>query len=314
VQANPRQSSRGRSLTDRSAAILEFYGSLIGEAPYPSFTLALTESDLPGGHSPAYFAILNQPLPLTPLVWRNDPVAFEGYAPYFLAHEVAHQWWGQGVGWKNYHEQWLSEGFAQYFAALYAARDRGDELFRGMLRQMRRWAIEQSDQGPVYLGYRLGHIKGEGRVFRALVYNKGAMVLHMLRRMVGDDKFFEGLRQFYVTWKFRKAGTDDFRRVMEKTSGLDLVPFFDGWIYGSAVPELAFTSTIGTGEARVRLEHRGTVIPTPVTVSILYTDNTSEDVIVLVSDQVTERTLPLKAPVRSIEANRDYAAVAEFVK
>ncbi len=117
VLANPRQVSRGRALVDRAASILEFYGGLIGEAPYPSFTLALTENDLPGGHSPGYFAILNQPLPLSPLVWRNDPVAFEGYAPYFLAHEIAHQWWGQGVGWKNYHEQWLSEGFAQYFAA-----------------------------------------------------------------------------------------------------------------------------------------------------------------------------------------------------
>ena len=312
VQANPRQVSRGRGLVDRAAAIIEFYGSLIGEAPYSGFTLALTENDLPGGHSPAYFAILNQPLPLSPLVWRNDPVAFEGYPPYFLAHEIAHQWWGQGVGWKNYHEQWLSEGFAQYFAALYAARDRGDDLFRGMLRQMRRWAIDQSDQGPVYLGYRLGHIKGEGRVFRALVYNKGAMVLHMLRRLLGDDKFFEGLRQFYTTWKFRKAGTDDFRRVMEKVSGQDLASFFDGWIYGSAVPEIGFSSTLTSTEARIRLEHRGTLIPTPVTVSILYADGSLEDVIVAVSERVVERTLPLKGPVRSIEANRDYSAVAEI--
>jgi hypothetical protein len=312
VQANPRQVSRGRGLVDRAAAVIEFYGSLIGEAPYSSFTLALTENDLPGGHSPAYFAILNQPLPLSPLVWRNDPVAFEGYPPYFLAHEIAHQWWGQGVGWKNYHEQWLSEGFAQYFAALYAARDRGDDVFRGMLRQMRRWAIDQSDQGPVYLGYRLGHIKGEGRVFRALVYNKGAMVLHMLRRLLGDDKFFEGLRQFYTTWKFRKAGTDDFRRVMEKISGQDLASFFDGWIYGSAVPEIGFSSTLTSTEARIRFEHRGTLIPTPVTVSILYADGSLEDVIVAVSDRVVERTLPLTGPVRSIDANRDYSAVAEI--
>jgi hypothetical protein len=312
VQANPRQVSRGRAMVDRAASILEFYGTLLGDAPYPAFTLALTESDLPGGHSPAYFAILNQPLPLSPLVWRNDPVAFENYPPYFLAHEIAHQWWGQGVGWKNYHEQWLSEGFAQYFAALYAARERGDEVFRGMLRQMRRWAIEQSDQGPVYLGYRLGHIKGEGRVFRALVYNKGAMVLHMLRRVVGDDKFFEGLRQFYTTWKFRKAGTDDFRRIMEKISGKDLSEFFNGWIYGSAVPDIGFTSTVAAGEARIRLEHRGAVIPTPVTVSILYADGSLEDVTVVVSDKVVEQTLPLKGPVRTIEVNRDYSAVAEI--
>ncbi len=122
VQANPRQASRARTLADRAAAIYEFYGRLVGDAPYPAFTLAVTENDLPGGHSPAYFAILNQPLPLSPIVWRNDPVAFDGYPPYFLAHEIAHQWWGQAIGWKNYHEQWISEGFAQYFAALYAGR------------------------------------------------------------------------------------------------------------------------------------------------------------------------------------------------
>jgi len=82
----------------------------------------MLEHDLPGGHSPGYFAALNQPLPTSPLVWRNDPAAFSSFPDFFLAHELAHQWWGQAVGWKNYHEQWISEGFAQYFSALYAQR------------------------------------------------------------------------------------------------------------------------------------------------------------------------------------------------
>ena len=73
-------------------------------------------------------------------------------------------------------------------------------------------ASTTTDQGPVYLGYRLGHIRGDSRVFRALVYNKGAAVLHMLRRLVGDDAFFRGLRRFYRDSRFRKAGTEDFRR------------------------------------------------------------------------------------------------------
>ena len=312
VQANPRQATRARAFADRAAAIYEYYGRLIGDAPYPAFTLAVTENDLPGGHSPAYFAILNQPLPLSPIVWRNDPVAFDGYPPYFLAHEIAHQWWGQAIGWKNYHEQWISEGFAQYFAALYAGQDRGDEVFRGMLRQMRRWSIEQSSQGPVYLGYRLGHIKSEGRVFRAIVYNKGAMVLHMLRRLVGDEKFFAGIRQFYATWKFRKAGTDDFRLAMQKASGTDLSAFFEGWVYGASVPVLAFTSTVSGSEARIRFEHRGAVMPTPVTVTITYADGTSEEVVVAVTERVVERTIELRGVVRSIEANHDYSAVAEI--
>jgi hypothetical protein len=312
VVANPRQVSRARTIAERGVSIFEFYGRLVGDAPYPTFTLAVTEGELPGGHSPAYFALLNQPLPLLQTTWRNDPVAFDGYPWFFLAHEIAHQWWGQAVGWKNYHEQWLSEGFAQYFALLYAAHDRGEDLQGNMLRQMRRWAIEQSSQGPVYLGYRLGHIRSDGRVFRALVYNKGAMVLHMLRRLVGDEVFFEGLRRFYADWTFRKAGTDDLRQVIEAVSGTDLRPFFEAWIYGSDIPELAFGTAVSGREALVRFEHRGNVAPLPVTVSILYADGRTEDVIVPVTERVVERRLPLLGPVRSIEANRDHAALAEI--
>ena len=312
IDANPRQVGRARSLGDRAAAIFQFYAGILGEAPYPTFTLAVCEDELPGGHSPGYFALVNQPPPAIQSAWRNDPVAFDNYPSFFLAHEVAHQWWGQGVGWKNYHEQWLSEGFSQYFAALYAEKDRGTDLLESMLRQMGRWAEEQSDQGPVYLGYRLGHIKGDTRVFRALVYNKGAMVLHMLRRLIGDEAFFAGVRQFYGEWKYKKAGTDDLRKVMERVSGRDLSSFFGAWIYGSAIPILNFTATVADGEARVRLEHLGQMVPVPVTVSITYADGQTEDAVVAVTEQAAETTMALKGPVRSIRANRDYAAVAEI--
>src|SRR6185437_3648652 len=93
---------------------------LVDDAPYPSATVAVVEDNRPGGHSPAYFAALHELLPGTPITWRNDPASFDNYPDFFLAHELAHQWWGQAVGWRTYHDQWLSEGFAQYFAALYA--------------------------------------------------------------------------------------------------------------------------------------------------------------------------------------------------
>lgn len=305
IEANPRQTPKGHDLLDRVADIAALYESILGDVPYPSFTIALVESDLPGGHSPAYFAELNQPLPTSPMVWRNDPAAFNGFPDFFVAHELAHQWWGQGVGWMNYHEQWLSEGFAQYFAALYAQHERGDDLFGSVLRQMRRWAVAQSDQGPVYLGYRLGHIRDESRVFRALVYNKGAMVLHMLRRLTGDDAFFRGLRTFYAASRFKKVGTEDFRHAMEAESGLKLDRFFERWIYGSTLPKLRVAYNVEGTTLAVHVEQGPDVFDVPLILTLQYADRKPVDVVVPVLERVVDRRITIEGAVRSVEIDRD---------
>jgi Peptidase family M1 domain len=313
VEANPRQVSRGHDLVDRAADIATFYQSILGDSPYSSFTIALVESELPGGHSPAYFASLNQPLPTTQLVWRNDPAAFNNFPEFFIAHEIAHQWWGQAIGWRNYHEQWISEGFAQYFAALYAQHQRGDEAFYGVVRQLRRWAIEQSEQGPVSLGYRLGHIRGESRVFRALIYNKGAAVLHMLRRLVGDDAFFSGVRRFYRTMRFKKAGTEDFRAAMEAASGRSLERFFERWIYNSSLPRLTFNHRVEGSELVLHFEQTGEVFDVPVTVVLNYGDRKST-VVVPITERVVDKRVPLEGTLRGVEINKDDGTLAEINK
>jgi hypothetical protein len=317
IEANPRLTDRGRELAERAADVARFYHSLIGDSPYQSFTLALVENALPGGHSPGYFAQLNQPLPNTPLRWTTDPANFEGFPEFFLAHEVAHQWWGQAVGWQNYHEQWLSEGFAQYFAGLYARHLRGEEIFANVLRQWRKWSLDRSDQGPIYLGYRLGHIRNDSKIFRALVYNKGAAVLHMLRRLIGDEAFFKGIRRFYVESRFLKAGSEDLRQAMEAESGQSLERFFERWIYGASLPRLSFTYRVEPGaagqEVVMRFEQSGDVFDLPVTVTLQYADRRTADVYVPLTDRVVEKRVPLNGTLRAVEISETDGALVEVV-
>jgi hypothetical protein len=309
IEANPRQTARGRSFAQPAADAMEYYTSLIGDCPYPDLTVALVEKDLPGGHSPAYLAVLNQPLLTGTPNWNSDPAAFPDFPDFFLAHEAAHQWWGQAVGWRSYHDQWISEGFAQYLAALFARRSRGDALFSQMLRRMARWARDAGEAGPVSLGYRLGHIQGDSRIFRAVVYNKSASVLHMLRRILGDEVFFRGVRRLYFGSRFRKAGTEDVRKAFERESGRSLEAFFGAWIDGSGTPRVAVSwapvRDAAPAAAALRVEQRGKVFEFPVTATVRYATGAVQDVQVVVRDRVSEFALPVTGAVKEITLNRD---------
>jgi hypothetical protein len=311
VEANRRQHERGRDILPTAADILRLYAATVGDVPYSAVTIAMVEHERPGGHSPGYFAVLNNPLPISAFNVRNDPAVFTSFPEFYVAHELAHQWWGQAVGWKNYHEQWLSEGFAQYFAALYAKERRGESTFRDVLRQFRRWAMEESDQGAVYLGYRLGHIKGDSRVFRALVYNKGASVLHMLRRLIGDEAFFRGVRQYYAHNRYKKAGTEDLQRAMEAEHGHSLERFFERWIYHSGLPRVRYSAAVEGQEVVVRFEQSGEVYDLPVMVTLQFADKTVEDIVTLTEGTV-EKRFPATGALRSIEVNSDNGALGYF--
>jgi len=296
--------SEAPRLMAQAASMSRFYTEIAGASPYPSFALAIVEGELPGGHSPAYFAVLQRVgrAGRQNPNWSSDPAAFSDYPEYVLAHELAHQWWGQGVGTKNYHEQWISEGFAQYFAALYAERTRGIDAYRAIIRQFRKSTMDSSSVGPIYLGARLGHLQGDSRIFRALVYNKGALVLHMLRLMLGDDAFFRSLRRFYAEFQFRQAGTDDVRRVFEAETGRSLERFFEGWVYGESLPTLAITTTVesrGSGSAvTIRAEQGSQLFDVPVTVALELADGSRRTIVVSLADKVTERRVEIGQTVR----------------
>lgn len=256
-----------RSL-DRAAAILGFYASEFGPCPYPTINLVHVEGIAPGGHSPPGMVVVaHRPL-LMRGVLRDDPTNFSDVPDFFLAHELAHQWWGQGVAGQNYHERWLSEGLAQYAAALWVRRSQGEDAYHRLLQRMAVWALRMTNEGPISLGYRLGHVKSDPQIFRAVVYDKGAWVLVMLGSLVGEPALRAALGAFQSAHRYGKAGTDDLREALERASDRDLRPYFDAWVFGTRLPELRYTSTtrpVASGyETTIAVKATGLPGPVPL--------------------------------------------------
>jgi hypothetical protein len=269
--ATPR--TRGETLAEMQLLqqMLAFYADKFGPSPYPMVGLVVAEAQKPGGHSPPGLVYLQKRPPLlSSRSLPDDPANFSDLPGFFLAHEAAHQWWGQGVAPSNYRERWLSEAWAQYAAALWIRERLGEDAFRSMMDRMARWALRDDEAGPIHLGQRLGHLRKDPRIFRAVVYDKGAWVLHMLRGLVGDEAFFAGARAFLQRFRYAKAGTDDLRTELEKASGRDLRPYFESWIYGTGLPTVVWASRTdkASGGFRTTVEVRAEGLPGPLPMEV----------------------------------------------
>ena len=196
--------------------------------------MALVESDAAGRPQPR---LLRRAQPAAAdarrSTWRNDPAAFERLSRVLPRARARAPVVGPGGRLANYHEQWLSEGFAQYFAALYAQQARGDETFGDVLRQMRAGRIDESRSGPGLP--RLPprpHPGRQPRVPRASSTTRAPSCCTCCGGWSATRRSSAASGASTRTSRFQKAGTDDFRAAMEAEAGRPLDRFFERWIYG----------------------------------------------------------------------------------
>ncbi|MBM3310370.1 MAG: hypothetical protein FJY80_02565 [Candidatus Aminicenantes bacterium] len=262
-----------KSILDEVRAILGAYEGWFG--PYPFEKLAVFQRFWPtsGGHSPASFVVLNE-IPKntelgTSVVNPDSPVDLSRFREYPVAHEIAHQWWGQAVTGSSYRDQWLSEGLAQFAAAEYLRLKFGERTFGNILRKFVQWTEKKSVFGPVTLGTRISLLDFEA--YQAVVYNKACVVLYMLRDLIGPEAFFRGLRRFFETQAFKFVRTSAFVRTMEEASGRDLGPFFREWFDSHLLPEVQVRHEVEkNGDAftlRVKVHQPKTAFVFPLVVS-----------------------------------------------
>lgn len=169
-----------------------------------------------------------------------------------IAHEIAHQWFGNSASENDWNHVWLSEGFATYFAILYQESVYGDKKRKEELLLDRNQIIDYYNKNPSPIVD--PSITDPMKVLSTNTYQKGGWVLNMLRHKLGDELFWKGIRTYYSTFQNSNAMTVDFRKVMEEVSGENLESFFQQWIFTKGYPEIKWNWSYKKGKVTLNLE------------------------------------------------------------
>jgi hypothetical protein len=246
------------NVADVASQAVQYFSRLFGPYPYPRVAISQAPGSFGQGWPELVYLSTLSFLPKTERTEMGlsrkggDPMG-----PVIIAHEIAHQWWGNLLGWQTYHDQWLSEGLASYAAALFLAQEKdGSRQFRDLLHLYKDDLLAKTSEGatiesggPIWLGQRLSSsLDPEG--YSNIVYKKACWVLHMLEGLMTDPKtgsnarFLLMLREFLNHYQGQAVSTEDFihhaEKYMSAESDLEhnrkLDWFFNEWVYDTGIP------------------------------------------------------------------------------
>src|SRR5712692_755291 len=167
------------------------------------------------------------------LDFKSDPL---------VAHELAHQWWGDLLTCRDWAHAWLNEGFATYFEALWCEENLGPDEFAWNVRQDREGYLDE-DANHYRRPIVCNRYRTPIELFDRHLYEKGSLVLHMLRRITGDDLFYKSLNLYCTRHRGGNVITQDLQHAFEDTTGRNLDWFFDQWVYKEGHPEIEVSSS-----------------------------------------------------------------------
>ena len=322
-------------LTDSIRVYTDYFG------PFPFASLLVTETPTSSGQAFPGLVLLS---------YQTFGELHTGEAELFRAHEVAHQWWGVAVGWTDYRDQWMSEGFANYAAALYTLHGldepdqfldmldawRLDVLGQGRIGQgigLAHYGVNPEtlrrsdghDSGALAVGYRLNSAKTPFD-FRILAYEKGAYILHMLRSMLldpatgSDERFRELMRSYAADHLDGAMSNRSFEAAVERAFGEPMDWFFDQWVYGVEVPtyrpDLDVSPVVDSRSpfvlhGRIRQEDVSDGFKMPVPVRLTFDDYPPMTQRIWVDAEEVTVELPLPARPTRVEFNHQHAVLAK---
>ncbi|MBI9035049.1 MAG: T9SS type A sorting domain-containing protein [Bacteroidales bacterium] len=245
--------------------VIDFFSSVFGPYPFANEKYGMTQLGF-------YGAIENQTNTITnnmSLGWFDVSV-----------HELAHMWFADMITCENWHHGWLNEGFATYAESLWLEHSAGTQAYFSDLS-----TTKYTQTGTIFIEDDTNPFE----IFIPIIYNKGSWVLHMLRGVVGDNIFFQILKEYATSsqFKYKQATTEDFQEVCEQISGEDLDYFFEQWIYDHRYPKYRYNyNQADDGQIGLTIKQTQSILgwrpvfTMPIKVHIGYTDNSIDTVTV----------------------------------
>ncbi|HEX6534388.1 MAG TPA: M1 family metallopeptidase [Gemmatimonadaceae bacterium] len=237
----PEDSAKARVTLSRIPEILRAYAEMFGAYPYAGEKYGIAEFPLHGYRE-------HQTITSLGAAWITGDHASDRT----IAHEVAHQWFGNHVSVRHWSDIWLNEGFATYASALWREHVEGRASYARAMR-----ALDTDDFAGTVV---LPDSADVSRMFTHTTFNKGAWVLHMLRHVIGDTTFRSVLRGWVRDHGRAPVTTRDFRQACERAYGAPLGWFFDEWLLRSGRPSYALSWRAAAGAGRAGLAGKRTVV------------------------------------------------------
>jgi aminopeptidase N len=258
-----------------SKSILKFFIEKFGEYPYQKLANVQSKTQFGGMENAGA------------IFYFEKSVTGERKHEDLIAHEIVHQWFGNSASEIDWPHLWLSEGFANYFTSMYILETKGEDAFQQRIKEERETVLNfyKKKQTPIIDTDNTNLMS----LLNANSYEKGAWVLHMLRKKLGDETFWKGIRTYYEKFKLSNASTNDFKNVMKNVSGQNLDAFFTQWLQKAGHPVLKTSWLYYQNKLRLLIDQtQENSFQFPLDVEIIYTDGTSE----IKTIEITEIAIP----------------------
>jgi aminopeptidase N len=294
------QASKALYDLEIATKVLQFFTEYIGSYPYEK--LANVQS------TTRYGGMENAGC----IFYDEDALNGTRSSESLIAHEIAHQWFGNSASEKDWEHIWLSEGFATYFANLYLEQTKGDKIFCNQMESDRQRVVSfnKNFMSPL--------VDSSYTDLEDLLnpnsYQKGSWVLHMIRKQIGDSLFKEAIRKYHDDFKYGNAESNDFKSIIENVTNLDWKSFFNQWVYNEGHPKLKIESKISNAKVVFDIKQIDKVFQFPLTIRLNLTDGTYEDVQVFISSVKQNFTFQTKSKVKSYSIDPKVELLFELLK